>query len=171
MKRQYKRIQYSVTVGHAEWRRVRRNSVQTAAPQPPFSQKAAEKWRSLVERAAAIWERLTKKQMALISLALGLFVGLVVLGWWLTPVQWDASEWQGANFHNLPVEKRALVIDNSADLFSYTLDQGRVTALLADWPTAADDICRQAAVAGDDAAQVRYEALLYIATGRLCEEE
>lgn len=170
MKRKYERIQYSVTVGHAEWRRVRRRGAEPEIKRPTLSEQLSDQWQRLVNLATAAWNRLTKKQLMLVSLALGLFVGLVVLGWWLVPVQWDASTWTGANFHNLPAEKRETVLENSAELFSYTLDQGRVKDLVADWPGADADICRLAANASDDAEQLRYEALLYISTGRMCED-
>lgn len=172
MNRKYRRIQTSVTIGHAEWRRVRRRGMEPVQPiQPPLAERLAGQWRRMVALATAAWARLTKQQLAVVSLALGLFVGLVVLGWWLWPVQWDASTWTGANFNNLPAVKRELVIDNSADLFSYTVDQGRVQALLADWPGAADDICRLAADEADDAQRMRYEALLYITTGQMCADQ
>lgn len=168
MNRKYKRIQYSVTTGHAEWRKVRRQGQQPVVTQPKLSERLATQWQRMVGFATAVWSRLTKKQLTLISLALGLFVGLVVLGWWLVPVEWDASTWTGADFNNLPSQKREMVIENSADLFSYTVDQGRVQALLNDWPEAEADICRLAANATDDGQRMRYEALLYISTGRMC---
>jgi len=170
MKRQYRRIQQSVAVGHQEWRRVRRRGLQPVEPQPTTAERLREQFRRMTALATAAWNRLTKEQLVVVALALGTFVGLVVLGWGLWPVEWDASSWTGANFNNLPAEKRALVIDNSAELFSYTTNHARVRALLADWPGAAEDICRLADGAPDDASRIRYEALLYITTGQMCSD-
>jgi hypothetical protein len=169
MNQRQKRIETSITIGHAEWRRVRRRQERPSPePPPPWAQR---QWANMMGLATAVWSRLTRLQLALVSLALGLFVGLVVLGWWLWPVQWDASQWTGAGYHNLTADRRAQIITNSAELFSYTLDQQRVTALYADWPTAAADICHLAAAAPDQATRLRYEALLYIHTGRLCQDQ
>ena len=171
MTRKYQRIQYSITVGHAEWRRARRRGLEPVVTPPTISERTAVQWQRMVALTTSSWNRLTKKQIAIACLVLGTFVGLVVLGWWLVPVQWDASTWTGANFNNLPDSKRQTVLENSAELFSYTLDQGRVKELVTDWPGADADICRLAGSAADDAERLRYEALLYISTGRMCGEE
>lgn len=170
MKRNYTRIriEQSVATGHAHWRAVRRRG--TALPEPTLAEQLQQRWQRMVALLTAAWNRLSKKTAVAGALALGVFVGLVVLGWGLWPVEWDASTWDGATFHNLPEAKRALVLDNSADLFSYDTDQARVRALLADWPGAADDICRLAATAPDDAQRMRYEALLYITSGQMCSD-
>lgn len=171
MKNKYsrRRIEQSVAIGHAQWRAVRRRGEEP--PPPTFSERAQVQLARMTALLMAAWNQMSKQAAVIGALAIGLFVGLVVLGWWLWPVQWDASTWTGANFNNLPANKRALVIDNSAELFSYTLDQGRVRSLLADWPGAAGDICRLADHAGDDATRLRYEALLYITTGQMCGDQ
>lgn len=174
MNRQQKRIHTSITIGHAEWRRVRRRQTPPPPPFDPAARRlgrwAREQGRWAMGGITAVWQRLSRPQLALLSLSLGLFVGLVILGWWLWPVQWDPSQWTGAGYHNLTPDRQTQIIRNSAELFSYTLDQERVIALYADWPDAAAQICRLAAATPDPAARLRYEALLYIHTGQLCPE-
>lgn len=122
----------------------------------------------MVNISTAAWSKLTKRQIAALALALGVFVGLVVLGWGLWPVRWDASNWTGAEFSNLPQDKRAIVLENSAELFSYTTDTGRVLQLTADWPNAPADICNLAARTTDENERRRFDALHYILTGEVC---
>lgn len=167
MKRTYRRIETSVSIGHKEWRRVRRGDVPVIQKES-LSDKLRKQWDALVRMATAVWQKATKRQIALITLAFGLFVGLVILGWGLWPVQWDASNWTGASFSNLPEPKRQIVLQNSAELFSYTTDTGRVLQLTADWPEAPGDICRLASEAQSEDERRRFDALHYILTGEVC---
>lgn len=168
MSRRYQRIEHSVSIGHAEWRRVRRSAPPVEEPKPTIADRLQKRWAALVQMTTAVWDRMTKRQIAMITLSLGLFVGLVVLGWGLWPVQWDASTWTGASFNNLPETKRQVVLENSAELFSYTTDTGRVLKLTADWPEAPADICKLAAATTLQDERRRFDALHYILTGEVC---
>lgn len=168
--RKYRRVDMSVQMTHYKWRR-HRTSTEPEEVLPTFSERLNEQYGRLKENVTVLWGKRTKGQVFALSISLGLFIGLVVLGWWLVPVQWDASNWTGANFNNLPQAKRQMVIENSAELFSYTTDQERVRQLLRDWPGAVEDICYLAEQEDDQSGKLRLEALVYIETGKMCNVE
>lgn len=168
MKRKYNRIDMRMNVSHAQWRQTRtqRGPIE---PEPTIRERLAEKYSRFEVKFNAWWEKRSKEQVLTISLFVGIAFGLFVLGWWLFPVEWDTSNWVGANYDNLPLEKRQIVLENSAELFSYTTDQGRVRELLQDWPGAVKDICFLASQVTNENEKLRLEALVYIETGELCQ--
>ncbi|MEZ4517490.1 MAG: hypothetical protein R3C44_11880 [Chloroflexota bacterium] len=61
----------------------------------------------------------------LVTFILGLIIGLVVLGWWLFPV-----EYTGATPAGLFPEYQTLYVRNVAELFSFDNNQEKVRAAL-----------------------------------------
>lgn len=165
--RKYIRIEQSVTMGHREWRKARRSAPVAVIP---FSDRVKDWMQAIRIRITAVWDKLTKVQIATGTLFIGLLVGLIVLGWWLFPVQWDATAWTGADYNNLPLNKRTVILQNSAELYSYTHEQARVESLISDWPDVEDDICQLVTLAEDVGQKIRYQTLIYIKTGNTCAE-
>ena len=112
-----------------------------------------------------------------VAFIVGLFIGLVVLGWWLWPV-----EWTGAGPQDLAPEDQAVYLRTIAD--AYSLQPGNtqlVQRALSNWPDADVAICRLAADTADPAERARLEAIAAIhnngqgcagiAVGETAEEE
>lgn len=99
---------------------------------------------------------------ALIAFVLGLFIGLVVLGWWLWPVQWT-----DAGPQHLAAADQARYIRTVAELYSHQGDQQKVHDALGGW--GGDVAACQLAAASDDAADAaRLEAVAAIVNGQGC---
>lgn len=77
---------------------------------------------------------------ALVSFLIGLFIGLVVLGWGLMPVTWTDSR-----PHQLSQDYQELYIQLVADSYALTGDTAVVQNAFRDWPEALTTICNYAA--------------------------
>lgn len=86
--------------------------------------------------ATSLWQRVSKKAVALASLGIGLFIGLVVLGWWLWPV-----EWTGMSYNELTPEDQSLLIEIASDLNAYDQNSMAVQELRQRWPDIDDLAC------------------------------
>ncbi|HFE66739.1 MAG TPA: hypothetical protein ENJ93_05705 [Chloroflexi bacterium] len=85
---------------------------------------------------------------ALVAFLVGLFIGLVVLGWGLMPVKWTDSR-----PHQLSQDYQELYIQMAADAYASTGDTAVVQNAFRDWPDAATSICAYAGTVADPAAQ------------------
>lgn len=100
-----------------------------------------------------------------IAFIIGLFIGLVVLGWGLWPVRWT-----NAGPQHLAPEDQAIYLRTIADAFS--LQPGNtqlVERALSGWPDAEVAICRLAGETADPAERARLEAIAMVASeGQNC---
>ena len=78
---------------------------------------------------ANIWQNASKQTVAVVALAIGVFVGLVVLGWWLWPV-----EWTGGTYQHLTTADKALLVEIASDLNAYDQNSAAVQELRQKWP-------------------------------------
>ncbi len=85
---------------------------------------------------------------ALVAFLVGLFIGLVVLGWRLMPVKWTDSR-----PHQLSQDYQELYIRMAADAYAFNRDAAMVQNAFRDWPDAAAGICNYAGTVTDPAAQ------------------
>ncbi|MFN2179344.1 MAG: hypothetical protein ACK2UV_07655 [Candidatus Promineifilaceae bacterium] len=99
----------------------------------------------------------------LAAFVVGLLIGLVVLGWWLFPVEWtDATPGQLAE----PYQQawvRAV-----SELYAFTNDTMMVQQAMGGWPgdvTGDQVACEMAAVSTDSSEQARLEAVAGIVNG------
>ncbi|MCB0081489.1 MAG: hypothetical protein KDE47_11175 [Caldilineaceae bacterium] len=120
-------------------------------------------WRS---RAAGLIEKAKQPPQAyyLIFVA-GLFIGLVVLGWWLWPV-----EWVDADYQHLSTDRQTAVVEAAADLNAFDNQNGHVARLVYGWGS--DGVaCDQALAAEDMAERARLVALAWKINGIGCQQE
>ncbi|MEJ2747983.1 MAG: hypothetical protein P8183_08750 [Anaerolineae bacterium] len=98
----------------------------------------------------------------LVAFIVGLFLGLVVLGWWLWPVQWT-----DAGPQHLAQADQAQFVRDVADLYSFQGDQQRVKDALGGW---GGDVaaCQLAATSLDPAEVARLEAVARVVNGQGC---
>ncbi len=85
---------------------------------------------------------------ALVAFLVGLFIGLVVLGWGLMPVTWTESR-----PHQLSQDYQQLYIQMAADAYAFSRDTATVQNAFRDWPNATASICAYAGTLADPAAQ------------------
>lgn len=98
----------------------------------------------------------------LVTFILGLIIGLVVLGWWLFPV-----EYTGTTPAGLFPEYQAIYVRNTAELFSFDNNQEKVRAALGGW--GGDAVaCQLAATSTDPADQQRLIAVATVVNGQGC---
>lgn len=93
-----------------------------------------------------------------VAFVAGLLIGLVVLGWWLWPV-----EWTGAGPQDLAPADQEAYLRTIAD--AYSLQPGNtelVQRALSGWPDADVAICQLAAESADPAETARLEAIASI---------
>lgn len=95
----------------------------------------------------------------------GFFIGLVVFGWWLTPV-----EWTGGGPQDLSDTDQDLYLVTLARLYALNGDQEHVRAALGRWETAPQAICELAAEQrpADPAGAQQLEALATVLTEQGC---
>lgn len=85
---------------------------------------------------------------ALVAFLVGLFIGLVVLGWGLMPVKWTDSR-----PHQLSQDYQELYIQMAADAYAFNGDTAVVQNAFRDWPDATTSICAFGGTVTDPAAQ------------------
>lgn len=95
--------------------------------------------------------------------ATGVLVGLVILGWWLWPVQWT-SAWPV----DLAPSDRALYLQMVGDLYSYQLDPVRVARALNSFSTDAAEVCALVAETQEPGARIRLVAIAAVRNGYGC---
>lgn len=97
----------------------------------------------------------------------GVILGLVVLGWWLWPVQYIPPP---VDVGTLPDWQQAIYVRATADLLSFTQDSDRARAAMEFWngvPTA----CRLAGQTADVYERMRLEHLAWVVNGVGCNEQ
>jgi hypothetical protein len=99
----------------------------------------------------------------LLTFIVGWFVGLVIFGWWLTPVQWTdaypdtwAPQYQDA------------YIQSTADLYSFQNDPVAVQTAFVGWSDPYGSICETATRTTDPADLQRLDAIAIIMGGQPC---
>lgn len=98
------------------------------------------------------------------AFVVGLFIGLVVLGWWLIPV-----EWTGANIQNLDTNQQANYLKLVAELYSHQPGNGaKFQQILVGWNGVDTTICQTAATAADPAEKARLENLAFVVNPAGC---
>lgn len=99
---------------------------------------------------------------ALVAFIAGLIIGLVVLGWYLFPVQYE-----GADPSGLFPEYRDIYIRNASDLYAFDLNQEKLKTALTGW--GGDQYaCEMAQASLDPADQQRLVAAATIVNGQGC---
>ena len=99
---------------------------------------------------------------ALVAFIAGLIIGLVVLGWWLFPVQYTGVDPSG-----LVPEYQAIYVQNAAELYAFDNNQEKLRAALSGW--GGDAVaCQLAATSTDQGAQARYVAAATLVNGQGC---
>ncbi|MDX1416354.1 MAG: hypothetical protein R3293_19300 [Candidatus Promineifilaceae bacterium] len=97
-----------------------------------------------------------------VAFVVGLLIGLVVLGWWLWPVEWtDATPAQ------LAPEYQSAYVKMTADLYSLTGNAEMVQQALGGWDGAAV-ACSVAETTADAGERARLEAIATVANGVGC---
>lgn len=98
---------------------------------------------------------------AVIAFIVGVLFGLVVLGWWLWPV-----EYTGARVANLVDGDKQAYVRMVSDLYAQNGDQGKVQTALAGWGDVT--ACQMAAATTDVAEVARLTAVAQIVNGQGC---
>lgn len=101
----------------------------------------------------------------IVAFILGLFIGLVVLGWGLWPVEWTDAAPQ-----HLAQSDKDAYLRNVADLYAFDGNQDKVRQSLAAWPNAdaAAAVCDLRNRSTDPAEQQRLEAIAMVVNGTDC---
>ena len=99
---------------------------------------------------------------ALVAFIAGLLIGLVVLGWWLFPVQFT-----GADPAALLPQYQAAYIRNAAELYSFDNNQEKLRSSLSGW--GGDALaCELAQASADPGDRARLVAAATIVNGQGC---
>jgi hypothetical protein len=96
------------------------------------------------------------------AFVIGAIFGLVVLGWYVFPVQWT-----GAGIPELTPADQELVLRNVAELYSFDGDSAKVERALSGWGGEAV-ACQMAATSNDPADAARLRAIANVITGQEC---
>lgn len=95
---------------------------------------------------------------------IGLFFGLVILGWWLWPVKWvDTS------YESLTPQRQMTLLLIASDLYSIKPGNDGVHRLINDWPEFPTYACAMARVEVDPARRARLIYMAYATSGVNCE--
>ncbi len=98
------------------------------------------------------------------AFVIGLFIGLVVLGWWLVPL-----EWTGAGPKDLTPAEQANYLRLVAELYSHEqTNPGKFQQILSGWSGVDTTICQTATTAVDPAEKTRLEALAQVVNPQGC---
>jgi hypothetical protein len=106
------------------------------------------------------------RRQPLALLVLGLIVGIVLgilYAWVLDPI-----EYTGAGPQDMLEPYQEAYLQNLADYYAYSGDQGRVTSSLSIWPEAPTKICEMSGAAADPAVAARLTALAAVMNGVGC---
>jgi hypothetical protein len=105
------------------------------------------------------------KNLPIITFIAGFVIGLLIFGWWLTPVQYV-----GAGPQDLLDTYQQNYIRSSADLYAFDGNQTRAQGNFAIWDGADQKICEMAATTPDPADASRLTALATVLNGGGCDE-
>ena len=117
--------------------------------------------RQLFDRIVAEWKQ--AKLTITLALAVGIVIGLPVLGWGLWPV-----EWTGGSYADLSPQYQQAVVDMAADLAAYDPTSPAVVRVTHLYPGIELEICRQANNTADVNKQQRLRFLNFKVTGADC---
>jgi len=119
---------------------------------------------SFAPTVLSFFNRENRRQTGVFSIVFlaGAIFGLVILGWWLWPV-----EYGGATMIDVNQSEQEMVIGAYADLYSYQNNAPRAAGEAGYWH--GDSIaCRLAMNTDDVYARIRFEAFAYAINGRGC---
>lgn len=111
------------------------------------------------------WNLLKEHEKLALAFGIGLFIGLVVLGWWLWPVQYT-----GASYADLTPEDKGVLIQLASDLNAYDQNSPAVQQLRQKWPELDQLACfvvNNQPIAEDE--KIRLVSLAYKINQRGCE--
>jgi hypothetical protein len=111
------------------------------------------------------WNLLREHEKLALAFGIGLFIGLVVLGWWIWPV-----EWTGATYTHLTPEDKGVLVQIASDLNAYDQNSPAVQQLRQKWPELDQLACfvvQNQPVAEDE--KIRLVSLAYKINQRGCE--
>ena len=110
------------------------------------------------------WRELRRNQFhAAIGFGTGLFFGLVILGWWLWPV-----EWTDTRFEDLGYAEQVRIVEAAADLNAYDLTSSHVIRLMRNWD--GDKLaCQLSHQTADVNQRIRLVSLAYRVNGYGCD--
>jgi hypothetical protein len=77
----------------------------------------------------SIWSLLKEREKLALAFSIGLFIGLVVLGWWLWPVSYT-----GATYEHLSPADKGLLLQLASDTAAYDPSNTAVMELRQRWP-------------------------------------
>lgn len=111
------------------------------------------------------WNLLKEHEKLALAFSIGLFIGLVVLGWWLWPVQWT-----GGSYADLTPEDKGVLVQIASDLNAYDQNSPAVQQLRQKWPELDQLACfvvNNQPMAEDE--KIRLVSLAYKINQRGCE--
>lgn len=114
------------------------------------------RWQTIQHHAGSTYAKVSYGFIA------GLFVGLVIFGWWLWPV-----EWTGGSFVHLAPDEKVVLVGALADLNSYDFGSRYVRTITHVWPESADYACTLA-LDVNGGQKMRLEALAFEVNGHGC---
>lgn len=121
--------------------------------------------------AKTIWKTETKTNAGtvmsgtLLVLALGVIFGLVVLGWWLVPVQWEPNK-----MGDIPYESKQVYVHVLSEWYAYSQNDVAMMRYMQEVYDIADVACDMANDADDVGTMRRYIKVAYLANGEGCPQ-
>lgn len=143
----------------------------TIAPSsPPLKERLSDYWRKQIAALDTKFAGVRRAYLILAAVpafAVGAVIGLIVLGWWLFPV-----EWTNAGLAQVRPEDQALVIEVAADMFAIDNNLPRAQRVMYWDAPEGTAVCREwyTAVSSDDDNRAQRLAYLALAVrGEPCE--
>lgn len=103
-----------------------------------------------------LWDRLDKQQVAMLAFGIGVFIGLVVLGWHVWPVQWIIPT---PTIADLPAEDKIVILNLARDVAGYDPTSVRITELVARWGEVGSGSCGLAGIEPDPVKKAQFKFL------------
>jgi hypothetical protein len=112
------------------------------------------------------WFQAGEKRPYLISFAIGVIMGLVVLGWWLFPIQWTHVP-----YGLLGEQEKAILLDIASDLNAYNPQSPQVQRLVNEWGEIDVLACAAAELEAKPTRKIQLMALAYRINGQGCIDD
>lgn len=134
---------------------------------PSLTQQIRRQWQDGLRRLDGRLVHVRRAYLALAAIpafAAGALVGLVILGWWLFPVQWV-----DAGLAQLRTEDQALYLELAADIYSIDRNLERAQRVMA-WDAEGTAVCQAITAATDPAQAARLAFLAMAVREEPCDE-